>query len=353
MTEQAETELIDNTFHADEPAAVEKEAPVSVDKARDTGGRFAKGKIEKGDKAPDAPKPSWEAPGYTSMWKEQHREALEWLATNQDQETQKRAKEIQGRIEEYNQHNTRTEQALSQYRKRFDPVAELLGQAEQQYAMQGMSLDGGLRQLFTAARMMAQDPDNTFPWIAQLYRPRDAAKVVQALSQHWGVNLGEVAQGQPFVDPHVQQIVTGLRGELQTLQQARYQEQQQQRMQYQNNVINACTQFEQEKDASGALTHPHVQKVGPDMAILLHSGRAQNLQQAYDMACRMNPDVSQELVKQAEQKAREQAARTTSETQQAAAAARNVSGKPNGQRSQPATRREAYEKAKRELEARS
>lgn len=94
---------------------------------------------------------------------------------------------------------TKKEQEYADYRKRFDPIGELVSPYEGYWKMQGMDTRQGLGQLLAYAEQLAKDPKSTIPQLAKLY----------------GVDLGSLVAEQPYVDP---QVAT-LQQQLQQLQQ--------------------------------------------------------------------------------------------------------------------------------------
>jgi hypothetical protein len=123
--------------------------------------------------------------------------------------------------------------------------------------------------------------------------PEQKAQLLGQLAQEYGIDPKQV-QPPPPIDPAVMQL--------------RQQNQQLQR--FQQSVIEqqnsqAMSEIERfSKDPANA----HFESVKDDMALLLQSGKADSLQDAYDKAVWMRPDIRKSLVEQqrteAEQKAR-------------------------------------------------
>ena len=144
-------------------------------------------------------------------------------------------------------------------------------------------------------------------WISNLGRahqtlalgsPQEKLMMFQRLAQEYGVDLSQIGQA-PQLDPNVQY----LQNELRQIQQqfSGFMSAQQQAEQ---------VRIQQEINSFGA-SHPHFEAVKAQMAQLLESGMAQNLQSAYDQACRLNDDVWSQIQQQ----------KTAQQSQQAAVAA--------------------------------
>lgn len=272
----------------------------------------------------------WEAPGWSKMWKEQSRQALEAFASGQGNEDHLKA--LTSELDQTYNYLGQRNQEFAQLNKRFGPVSELLTQAEQGFTMQGQSLQQGLQQMFAVSQSLANNPDQTLPWLAERYKPRDPASVLQMLSQVWGADLGQVAQSAPYIDPAVQGIVGPLLNRLQSIEQATWQQQQEYQRQQQEAVLNEIAAFENATDESGAAKHPYFRDVYDDMVMLISMGKAKSVNQAYDLATRFHPAVHESKAKQAEQQALAAAARTTATAKQASEASRNVNSSARGNR---------------------
>jgi hypothetical protein len=144
--------------------------------------------------------------------------------------------------------------------------------------------------------------------------PATKARFLGQLAQEYGVDIGQV-QNAPAVDPQYQ-----------------YLQQQMQQLQQQNQTL---FQQQAEREQAGYQTeiqrfaadpaHPHFDAVKEEMALLLQTGKAQDLKTAYDTALWMRADIRQSLVEQQ----RAEAQRTATEqaqSQRAKSAAVSVKG---------------------------
>ncbi len=133
------------------------------------------------------------------------------------------------------------------------------------------------------------------------------------LAQQYGIDLGQVQQ-PPQVDPQTQYLMSQLN-----------QLQQQQQM-WQNQIVQQeQAKAQSELQSFATADKQHFDAVRNDMADLLESGKAKSLQDAYEMAVWMRPDIRQSLLDQqradAQKKAIEQA-----QMQKAKAASVSVKG---------------------------
>lgn len=280
---------------------------------------------------PAAPEPAWEAPGFSKRWKEPSRNALK--ALHDHAEARAHLAPILEELEGTYGYIGRRDNEFATYRKQFDPIAEAINPYVQGFQMRGMSPQQGIQQVLAFADALSQDPDQTFPYLAGMYKPRDAGQALKALAQAWGADLNQVTQDAPYIDPQVTQLLGGYRNELSQMRDYLFQQQQGQHQAMQASVLNHIAAFEDAADESGKPKYPHFRKVYDDMVMLINLGRVDRndpnvLAKAYDMAVRFNPELGASI---AEKQALEAAARQTAEAKQAAEASRNVSGKPKGQ----------------------
>ena len=293
-----------------------------------------------------APAKPWEAPAYAKAWSEQRRKALEAIATRED--LKDHWKELDGQLNDFNQWDGRRNWEIGQYRKRLEPVNDILQQMEAQYTRQGMSIQQGLGQLWQTAQDLSTNPDETMARISTMVRPRNPAQVLNFLAQTWGQNLGELVQSQPYVDPVIARELSQTKSALQQIMEQNQQRENAVRQQQYHALINHITEFEQAKDASGTLKHPYAAEVGQDMGLLLQTGRAQTLEQAYEIATKLHPKAQEERQKAAEKAAREAAARNTTDAEQARNAARNISSRANGSQNRVASMGDAIALAEKQ-----
>jgi hypothetical protein len=138
--------------------------------------------------------------------------------------------------------------------------------------------------------------------------PIAKAQYFQSLAQQYGIDLGQV-QNIPQQDPQTQYLMQQLNELRQTQQMWQNSIQEQER-----------SKANHELDSFATSEKTHFEAVRNDMADLLEAGKAQSLEQAYEMAIWMRPDVRQTLIEQQrieaqrnyEQQQRTQRAKTAS-----------------------------------------
>jgi hypothetical protein len=156
--------------------------------------------------------------------------------------------------------------------------------------------------------------------------PIQKAQYFQNLAREYGIDLGQV-QNIPQQDPQTQYLMQQLNELRQTQQMWQNSIQQQE----QAKANHELTQF-----ASADKTH--FEAVRGDMADLLEAGKAQSLEQAYEMAIWMRPDVRQTLIEQQrieaqrnyEQQQRAQRAKTASVSVKGSSPSSGGSQPPSG-----------------------
>lgn len=276
--------------------------------------------------------PAWEMPGWAKRWTEPARKSLEQLYQRED--ARPLLDPIQSELEKFYQEFGRQGQEYGTFKKQVEPVWNILSKYEPQYRLQGMTLEQGVGQLVQAAEYLATNPDEALPWLAQTYAPRDAAAVIRALSQAWGVDLGQVTAEQPYVDPAIQQMVTPLQQQLQAVTYQLQQREQQERERQRHQIVDQVAAFEDAKNAAGEPLYPHFRRVFEPMIKAVRAGFANDLASAYQFAVRNDPELAKEIEEQqaeaARKRALEEAQARSEEAAKAKAASRNpgTKGRP-------------------------
>lgn len=122
---------------------------------------------------------------------------------------------------------------------------------------------------------------------SSLRNPATAPQMVQQLAQAYGVDLAALVNGspqpqrqQPSFDPN---IIPQLVERQVTEKLTAYQ---------QDQALNSeIQQFASARGTDGQVAHPHFETVKSTMGILLQSGQAQTMQEAYDKAIWLSPET--------------------------------------------------------------
>lgn len=143
--------------------------------------------------------------------------------------------------------------------------------------------------------------------------PQTKAQYFQSLAREYGIDLNGLSNPQP-VDPNTQYLMQ----QMNTLRQ--------QQQMWQNQVAEQeKTRVSQEIQSFATPERQHFNAVRNEMADLLETGKANNLQEAYEMAVWMKPEIRQSLIEQQRQDAQRKAAETF-HAQRAKTAAVSVKG---------------------------
>ena len=126
----------------------------------------------------------------------------------------------------------------------------------------------------------------------------DPAGTIQQWAKEFGVNLGQGAETDEyddiFQDPRVSELqgeLSQVRQQIQSFEQMQAQSQQQQ---YEAQIQSFATAT----DENGDPKHPHFDQVRKVMAGLLQSGVAEEMDAAYEMAVRADPQLYQQSLQQ-------------------------------------------------------
>lgn len=130
--------------------------------------------------------------------------------------------------------------------------------------------------------------------------PAQKQQAIMGVAQQFGIDLSGIAQGQvPQVDPNV----AALHQEVERLKRERQQEVQQRTHQETTQVQSAIEKFASDPK------HEHFDDVRVHMGVLMETGAADTLENAYEQACWANPTIRQKLIQsqQAEAEAKRKA----------------------------------------------
>ncbi len=273
--EAPQTETVVNT---PEPVSEEKPLETSAEqRARDEAGRFA-AKESAPPTPPDEPKPikapsSWKPAAQEAYLKAERGEALTpeevRILTN---EANRRESDFHRGVEEFKTH--------AQKARAYEAVIAPYQQTFQQLGVDAPTAIGALLKA-----------DHTLRY----GDPATKAQYFQQLAQQYEVNLEQI-QNPPQYDPQTQYLMQQLNELRQTQAQWHNSIQQQEQ-------TRANQELEQFSQAGNA----HFDAVRGDMADLLETGKATSLQDAYEKAVWMNPDIRQSLIEQQRSEAQKKA----------------------------------------------
>jgi len=263
--EKDETEVSQDTNVVNEP-----DTKVTNDQSNEVSAKETQAPTDE-PAAPTPAEPEIKAP---SSWKPEAKEAY----IKAERGEQLTAQEIKLLTAEANRRESDYHKGLENYKSHAQRAREF-EQALQPYqqTIQQMGLDGP-----TAAARMLQ-VEHTLRYAD----PATKAQMLNKIATDYGIDMG-MAQQVPQQDPQTQYLMQQL-NELRNTQQMWQNTIQQQEREKANYEL---TNF----SSTGEKTH--FEAVRNDMADLLEAGKAQSLEQAYEMAIWMRPDVRQTLIEQ-------------------------------------------------------
>ena len=287
--EAPQTEVVDRRAMLEAGLeAAEKGEPIEAI-GRDPKGRFASRatQIESQETQPEAEPPVWKRP--PASWKKDYHEVWQKADPRMQEYAWQREEQMRAGVE-----------PLLSKAQFADAMQEAIQPYMQTIQGLGLSPDKAVAALMEADhKLRNSDPQTKLAYFQQL-------------AQSYGINLGAV-QGQPgqmpqqAVDPNVwalQNELNKVRGEVMGWKQ-------QQEMMENQNLLNEINQF--------SLKAEYFEDVRPTMIQLLQSGVAQTLEEAYEKAVRLDPNLFEQMTK-AQQA--EVAAKQAKEQNRAAKAAR-------------------------------
>jgi hypothetical protein len=164
---------------------------------------------------------------------------------------------------------TRKTQDVADTKRFRENVDQLMNPHRNFFAMNGLDDVGAIRYMLGWFGAIQQDP----------------AQAIHSLAQTYGIDFNP--KQEENIDPNVK----ALRDEVAFLKNTIAQTNQAQQNQVSSNLLEQVNSFRDEKDSTGNLKHPHFEAVRKDMSVLVGSGRAKNMEEAYELAVRLNPEI--------------------------------------------------------------
>jgi hypothetical protein len=301
--------------------AAEKGEPIESI-ARDQQGRFASRatQIESQETQPEAEPPVWKRP--PASWKKDYHEVWQKADPRMQEYAWQREEQMRAGVE-----------PLLSKAQFADAMQEAIQPYMQTIQGLGLSPDKAVAALMEADHKLRNS------------NPQTKLAYFHQLAQSYGINLGAMPGQMPqqAVDPTVwalQNELNKVRGEVMGWKQ-------QQEMMENQSLLNEINQF--------SLKAEYFEDVRPTMIQLLQSGVAQTLEDAYEKAVRLDPNLFEQMTKaQQAEVAAKQAKEQNRAAKAARAAAVSVRSATPGANTAPKTsdRRALLEEALSEIEAR-
>jgi demethoxyubiquinone hydroxylase (CLK1/Coq7/Cat5 family) len=268
--------------------------------------------VEQAEQVEDVPEYSpLEAPEFFSK---EHKEVFSQLQSIEDENAREIARKAAqawiDRHQEDQKYVTQKSQTLAEEKRQYENQLNEYNQYQQAvsplndiWRAQGVAPAMGMAQLAHYGKMLHTDPQ----------------ALIQEVAQFANIDLNQIVEEQPYIDPHVDKQLRTLQQQNQQLQQTIGGFQQGQTQQQQQAINEQINQFAEAVDDSGQQLHPHFDAVVQDMAMLIQmpNNGIDDLDSAYQKAVLINPDIQKEL--QIENEKKEAAARQA-EAQKAKAA---------------------------------
>lgn len=276
--EEAEEQRDDDTGADEAPEALEGERPRGPD------GKFAKAAPTKTGQPPGAASPQGETPPPPppDTWDQLEKDRYSAIPDP-----------LKPQYLELRSGFDKQSQEFATARQEYEAIKQIFAPVDNELALSGVSRVDALRRLVGAHQMLTRNPQEGIRWLAKSY----------------GVDLG--ASGGPqqqddaggWLDPMAEKTFGAVNGEVQQLKQMLNQIVQGQQAQQHSAVDNAIKSFAEAKDQSGALKYPYFSAVRDrmitELRVAAQMGQQMTLEQAYDNATRVHPEVSKTLAQKA------------------------------------------------------
>tara|TARA_A100001037_G_scaffold297227_1_gene318904 strand:- start:1280 stop:2317 length:1038 start_codon:yes stop_codon:yes gene_type:complete len=282
--EDTMSEAFDNI--QDDVAEVPEETPQeevpeeTVDEIQDTEEETAAEEAvsETEEEVSDEPEPV-DAP---TSWEEKDKEHFSKLPRELQEIVVSREKQRDEILDRNSEEAKKVQGTLQQYES-------IVGPYRKSWQMQGMNDETALRQLLSLSDYATQNP----------------AEFIKLLAKNNNINLDELMDSEYSYDDDLDDTDPAYNQMQQRLVALENHLAQQQNQAHQSNTQtaqNMIDEFSSAKDENGNIKYPHFEKVKPMMGDLIQSGRADNMEKAYDIAVWAEPEVRKLMMQQSSSK---------------------------------------------------
>lgn len=223
---------------------------------------------EAGDETEGEPDEALSAPDH---WPADKREAFNGLPNEAKTMLLDQSKALEAQFTRKNQELSEQTRFAETVRREIEPFADDM-------RLSGLDEAGAIRQLVGLHAFAKKDPAGYINYVANAF----------------GVNLASLNQ-QPedheYIDPQVAALTNKVHSLESVAQQQQYHAQMAQREQAQS-MINS---FASEADENGQPLRPHFEQVKPKMGVLLQSGQAKDMADAYEQAVWADPTIRTQM----------------------------------------------------------
>lgn len=252
------------------------DSPENEDGISDEPGDGAEEDDDGADESEDIAASDESGDGEPSDSSEDHEESLEppehWAAADKEKFTSvpREAQEfILDRHKAMEGDYTRRTQEIAPIRRQFEAIQDALAPYEAEFQQAGLDHAGAVRQLAYWHTALKSDPK----------------QAIQQLAQTYGVDLSE--SDEEVTDPALKSVLKELGQVKQSLSRSEQQAQQTQQQQ----LLDQIQAFETATGDDGRLLHPHFKTLEDKMTALFNAKLASSLEDAYNQALALSPDL--------------------------------------------------------------
>ena len=179
-------------------------------------------------------------------------------------------------------------EGIASIQKEHDQIVDMFKPVEAMLAANNMDRVGGIRTLFQVQQQLQNDPVSALTNLIGQHG-ENATNILQSVAQNMGVQInGPEMEVDDYMDPQVKQI----RDELAAMKQQNLAQQQIAQQQQTADLTTQIQMFAETKNSDGSLKYPHFETIKPKMGQLMQAGLSSNLEEAYNAAVGIDPELS-------------------------------------------------------------
>ncbi len=190
-------------------------------------------------------------------------------------------------------------QGMARVREEQEAVAAIMAPVEAELNQAGLDRVAGIRMLVGTHQALQQNPAAGIAHLITQYGGANAPALVSQLNAHFGVTASNPAtEVDEYTDPNIAALQTKVNDLTNLFSQQQTNSQQAQ----QANIDNQIQLFQEAKDESGNPKYPHFETLRPSMGGLMQARMAPDMESAYEMAARANPEIFEQMMKERDSK---------------------------------------------------
>ncbi len=190
-------------------------------------------------------------------------------------------------------------QGMARVREEQEAVVAIMAPVEAELSRAGLDRVAGIRMLVGTHQALQQNPAAGIAHLITQYGGANAGALVSQLNAHFGVTA---SNPETEVDEYSDPNIAALNARFDKFEAVQTQTQLNSQQAQQADINNQIQLFQEAKDESGNPKYPHFDTLHVTMGGLMQARMAPDMESAYEMAARANPEIFEQMMKDRDSK---------------------------------------------------